>query len=57
MQSIRYTFLSNRNIHKSSYGLCFGAPDPLIDRFLVKYTIKGPEVQKKSTGTYMNIVI
>ena len=31
--SIRYTFSSNHNIHKSSCGLCFCAPDPLIDRF------------------------
>ena len=29
----RYTFSSNPNIHKSSCGLCFWAPDPLIDRF------------------------
>ena len=26
-------FSSNCNIHKSSYGLCFWASDPLIDRF------------------------
>ena len=26
-------FPSNHNIHKSSYGLCFWASDPLIDRF------------------------
>ena len=26
-------FLSNHNIHKSSYGHCFWASDPLIDRF------------------------
>ena len=26
-------FASNHNIHKSSYGLCFWASDPLIDRF------------------------
>ena len=26
-------FSSNHNIHKSSCGLCFGALDPLIDRF------------------------
>ena len=25
----RYTFLSNHNIHKSSYGLCFWTSDPL----------------------------
>ena len=29
----RYTLSSNRNIHKSLCGLCFWAPDPLIDRF------------------------
>ena len=26
-------FSSNHNVHKSSSGLCFWAPDPLIDRF------------------------
>ena len=26
-------FPSNHNINKSSYGLCFWAPDPLIERF------------------------
>ena len=26
-------FSSNHNIHKSLYGLCFWASDPLIDRF------------------------
>ena len=30
---VRYTFLSNHNIHKSSCGLCFWALDPLIERF------------------------
>ena len=30
---IRYTFLSNQYVHKSSCGLCFWAPDPLIHRF------------------------
>ena len=28
-----YTFSSNNNIHKSSYGLCFWGSDPLIERF------------------------
>ena len=28
----RYTFSSNHNIQKRSCGLCFWAPDPLIDR-------------------------
>ena len=28
-------FLSNHNVHKSSCGLCFWAPDSLIDRFQV----------------------
>ena len=31
---IRCTFSSNHNIHKSLYGLCFWAADPLINRFL-----------------------
>ena len=26
-------FPSNHNIHKSSFGLCFLASDPLLDRF------------------------
>ena len=26
-------FSSNHNVHKSSYGLCFWASDPLIERF------------------------
>ena len=30
---IRYTFLSNHNIHKSWCGFCFLASDPLIERF------------------------
>ena len=30
---IRYTFSSNNNILQSSCGLCFRAPDPLIDVF------------------------
>ena len=29
-------FLSNHNIHKSLFGLCFWASDPLFERFLVK---------------------
>ena len=32
----RYTFLSNQNIHKSLFGLCFQASNTLIDKFLVK---------------------
>ena len=44
---IRYTFLSNRNIHKSSYDLCFWASDPLIDRFYENLMIKGSGAQKK----------
>ena len=28
---IRYTFSSNHNVHKSSCGRCFWAPDPLIE--------------------------
>ena len=33
LRYIRYTFLSNHNIHKSSCGLCLWASDPLIERF------------------------
>ena len=44
---IRYTFLSNYNIHKSSRGLCFWASDPLIDRFYLNLSIKGSEDQKQ----------
>ena len=40
-------FLSNHNIHKSLYGLCFWASDPLIDRFNKNLSIKGSEAQKQ----------
>ena len=44
----RYTFSSsNHNINKSSYGLCFWAPDPLIDRFFYNLSIKGSETKKQ----------
>ena len=33
---IKYTFLSNHYIHKSLCGLCFWAPDPLINRTQLK---------------------
>ena len=40
--NIRYTFLSNHNIHKSLFGLCFWAPDPLINAYFTKiYQLKG----------------
>ena len=42
---VRYTFSSNRNIHKSSCGLCFWAPDPLINRFY--YWLNGLEPKNK----------
>ena len=44
---LRYTFLSNHTIHKSSCGLCFWASDPLIDRFNKNLSIKGSEAQKQ----------
>ena len=47
MGTIRYTFSSNHNIHKSSCGFCFWASDPLIDRFYHNLSIKGSEAQKK----------
>ena len=40
-------FPSNRNIHKSSYSLCFWASDPLIDRFYWTLSIKESEAQKR----------
>ena len=40
-------FSSNHNIHKSSYGLCFWASDPLIDRYLSNISIKGSADQKQ----------
>ena len=39
-------FTSNHNIHKNSYGLCFWASDPLIDRFYKNLLIKGSISQK-----------
>ena len=48
----RYTFSSNLNAHKSSYGLYFLAPDPLIDT--KSYHLNGLE-QKNNTGVYISI--
>ena len=31
-EKLRYTFSTNNKVHKSSCGLCFWAPDPLINR-------------------------
>ena len=39
-------FSSNHNIHKSLYGLCFWASDPLIDKYFYDLSIKGSEAQK-----------
>ena len=47
MCDARYTFLSNHNVHKSLYGLCFWALDPLIDRFYSNLSIKGFRTQKQ----------
>ena len=44
---MRYTFLSNHNIHKRSCGLCFLAPDPLINRFYPTLLIKGSWAKKQ----------
>ena len=30
---VRYTFSSHHNVHKSLCGLCFWAPDTLIDSY------------------------
>ena len=40
-------FSPNRNIRKSSCGLCFWASDHLIDWFYYDISIKGPEAQKQ----------
>ena len=40
-------FSSNHNIHKSLYGFCFWAPDPLFDRFYKNLLIKGSEAQNR----------
>ena len=47
MCDARYTFLSNHNVPKSSYGLCFWTLDPLIDRFYSNLSIKGSGAQKQ----------
>ena len=44
--SLDILFSSNHNIHKSSCGLCFLAPDPLINRFYPTLLIKGSLAQK-----------
>ena len=48
MTKFRYAFTSNYNIHKSLCGLCFSAPDPLINRFYINLSIKGLGAQKQS---------
>ena len=40
-------FSSNHSIHKSLCGLCFWTPDPLVDRFYYKLSIKRSTVQKQ----------
>ena len=50
--SSRYIFSSNPNIHKSSCGLCFWAPDPLIDRFYLNLSIKGSGAQKQRAKNF-----
>ena len=47
VQCLDILFSSNRNIHKSSYGLCFWASDPLINRFYCCLSIKVSEDQKQ----------
>ena len=54
----RYIFLSNHNVHKSFSGLCFCAPDPLIEQFHLNLLIKGSGAPKtKAIRTFMNVVI
>ena len=40
-------FSSNHKIHKSLYGLCFWASDPLIDKYYSNLSIKGSEAQEQ----------
>ena len=47
MASLDMLFSSNHNIHKSSYGFCIWASDPLIERFYKNLSIKGSEAQKQ----------
>ena len=47
MPTLDILFPSNRNIHKSSYGHCFWASDPLIDGFYKNLSIKGSEAQEQ----------
>ena len=41
-------FSSNHNIHKSSYGLCFWASDPLIEYFKKILKLKSLKSKNKS---------
>ena len=45
--TLEILFTSNHNIHKSLYGLCFWASDPLIEIFYQNPSIKGSETQKQ----------
>ena len=47
---VRYTFSSNYNIHKSLCGLCFWAPDHLIDSKI--YRLKGLEPKNKGRTNF-----
>ena len=46
-ETVDILFSSNHNIHKSSYGLCFWASDPLIDKYYSNLSIKGSEAQEQ----------
>ena len=43
----RYTFLANFNLFKISVSLCLWTPDPLIDSFYQKLSIKGSGAHKQ----------
>ena len=49
----RDTFSSNHNVHKSSCGLYFWAPDLWIYRFAYNLLIKGSKAQKLKTSIWM----
>ena len=46
MRPFIYTFSSNHNIHKSSYGLCFWASYHLVEQFYKYLLFKESEAQK-----------
>ena len=52
--NFRYTFSPNHNVHKSLCGLCFWAPDHLIDSKIYR-RVWSPKT--KAARTFMNVAI